>query len=301
MHRFWRHFRGALVRTFPDAQTYAQATAFNSFLALFPMLLVALGALTLSPRLSLAIEDMVNRLLEIVPASSRQTVVDYLLTLGEDPVKWILLGIGGTVFAGCAAMASLTQGFRVIYGDEPAKGFWREQFRALGLLAMTFVPWVFSALITVFGKPWREWAIQHFGFSILFNLLWAFVYTSLALVLAMITLSVVYHFGRSQREEWSKVLPGTIVATALWWLVNVFFGYYVRGVPYRAIYGGLAAAIGLLLWLYFSALVVYIGASFNAEISASASETVYHEPLRIDSGLTPAANPEGAPTGEKIE
>jgi len=294
MHRFWRHFRGALVRTFPSAQIYAQATAFNSFLAMFPMLLVALGILTVTPRLSAALEDMITRLLEILPYSSRQTVVDYLLSFGEDPLKWILLGLGGTLFAGCAAMASLTQGFRAVHGDEPAQGFWREQFRALGLLAMTFVPWVASAVITVFGKPWREWAIRHIGFNYAINVLWTFVYTSLALVLAMITLAVIYHFGRSKREEWSHVWPGTAVATGLWWLVNVFFGYYVRGVPYRAIYGGLAAAIGLLLWLYSSALVVYIGAGFNAEMAAQAGASVYHEPLRINSDAVPVANQEEA-------
>ncbi len=289
MHRFWRNFRGALGRTFPDAQVFAQATAFNSFLALFPMLLVILGTLTLTPQLTAAVGDIITRLLEILPNPSRQTVVDYLLTFGDDPVTWILLGLGGTLLAGGGAMASLTQGFRAVHRDEPIKGFWREQLRALGLLGMTFVPWMLSALITVFGRQLREWAIHHFGLSWLFNLLWAVVYTSLALVLAMITLALVYRYGRGRPAEWSHIWPGTFVATGLWWVVNVIFGYYVREVPYGVIYGGLAAAIGLLIWLYLSAIVVYIGAGFNAEAEARAPEPVYGDALRINSGAVPAA------------
>jgi len=39
----------------------------------------------------------------------------------------------------------------------------------------------------------------------------------------------------------------------------------VRKMPYDVVYGGLAAAIGLLLWMYVTALVVLIGAAYNAE------------------------------------
>jgi YihY family inner membrane protein len=59
-------------------------------------------------------------------------------------------------------------------------------------------------------------------------------------------------------------LPGAFVATLLWWVVNTAFGYYVRKVPYSIVYGGLAAAIGLAVWMNLSALVVLYGAAFNA-------------------------------------
>jgi uncharacterized BrkB/YihY/UPF0761 family membrane protein len=35
--------------------------------------------------------------------------------------------------------------------------------------------------------------------------------------------------------------------------------------PYGPIYGGLAAIIGLLVWLQLSTLVVFLGAAYNAE------------------------------------
>lgn len=289
MHRFWRNLRGALARTFPDAQMYAQAVAFNSFLALFPMLLVILGTLTAIPRLSAAVEDMVGRILSILPFASRQTVTDYLLSIGEDPVKWILLGLGGTIFAGCGAMSNLTSGFRIVHRDEPSGGFWSEQLRAFGLLSMTFVPWVVSAMITVFGRPWREWVISQVGVSDFVTLLWTTVHTLLALVLAMITLALIYRYGRAKPLEWSYVWPGTFVATGLWWIVNAIFGYYVRHVPYGVIYGGLAAAIGLLVWMYLSALVVYIGAAYNAEAHFRSPEPIYVDALRLDSGAVPVA------------
>jgi membrane protein len=57
----------------------------------------------------------------------------------------------------------------------------------------------------------------------------------------------------------------------LWWVVDIVFGLYVRKMPYNVVYGGLAAAIGLLLWMYMTAIVVLWGAGYNAEWRESAS------------------------------
>jgi membrane protein len=37
---------------------------------------------------------------------------------------------------------------------------------------------------------------------------------------------------------------------------------------YGPVYGGLGAAIGLMVWMEFSAMIVFLGAAWNAEISA---------------------------------
>jgi uncharacterized BrkB/YihY/UPF0761 family membrane protein len=34
---------------------------------------------------------------------------------------------------------------------------------------------------------------------------------------------------------------------------------------YGPVYGGLAAAIGLMVWMEFSAMIVFVGAAWNAE------------------------------------
>ena len=48
-------------------------------------------------------------------------------------------------------------------------------------------------------------------------------------------------------------------------MVNALFGFYVRRVPYNVVYGGLAAVIGLLIWMQISAIIVFLGAAWNAE------------------------------------
>jgi membrane protein len=56
-----------------------------------------------------------------------------------------------------------------------------------------------------------------------------------------------------------------MVATAMWWIADISFGFYVRRVPYNVVYGGLAAVIGLLIWMQISTVIIFLGAAWNAE------------------------------------
>ena len=56
--------------------------------------------------------------------------------------------------------------------------------------------------------------------------------------------------GRSDR-----LLPGAVVATAMWFLTTLAFGWYVtRFANYSEVYGSLGAGIALLFWLYIISL-----------------------------------------------
>jgi membrane protein len=86
-----------------------------------------------------------------------------------------------------------------------------------------------------------------------------------AMILAMFVLALIYRFARPGATTWSSVLPGAAVATILWWGVNSVFGIYVRKTQYGPVYGGLAAAIGLMTWMEISATLVFLGAAWNSE------------------------------------
>jgi len=58
------------------------------------------------------------------------------------------------------------------------------------------------------------------------------------------------------------------VATAIWFVTTLVFGWYVTRVAnYSQVYGSLGAGIALLFWLYFVFLSVLVGAEFNAQVA----------------------------------
>ncbi|MGD0543714.1 MAG: YihY/virulence factor BrkB family protein [Candidatus Acidiferrales bacterium] len=262
-------YRG-FTRIFPDCMTLSQAIAFNMFLAFFPMLLLVLGILSSKDSFHGAVRELPDRLRVILPPGSEDVVVQYFTRKGQHPWKWFLLGLGGTLLAGSQVMAGMIEGFRVIEGDEFRQSYWRIQTRALLLLLLTIVPALVVIILTVFGKQARAWLIHQFGLAALIRALALIFQVGVVFGLSMIVLVLLYRIGRPGHKGFRDVMPGAAIATVLWWVVDIMFGLYVRKMPYNVVYGGLAAAIGLLLWMYMTAIVVLWGAGYNAEWRESA-------------------------------
>jgi membrane protein len=83
----------------------------------------------------------------------------------------------------------------------------------------------------------------------------------------MTVLTAVYHFGTRRKEHWSRVGPGAIAGTLLWFPATLAFGWYVtRIADYSMFYGSFGAAIATLVWLYITAFSVLIGAELNGAL-----------------------------------
>jgi len=78
-------------------------------------------------------------------------------------------------------------------------------------------------------------------------------------------IALIYHNAVPRTQHWHSVLPGAILATGMWLLVTLLFGWYLqRFADYSIIYGSLGAGIALLVWMYMISLVILMGAEFNA-------------------------------------
>jgi membrane protein len=262
-----KNLAGALRRLFPDCITLSQAIAFNMFLAFFPLLLMALGLLVGTSRLHDALRELPRGLDLILPPGSSDVLSDYFKRRAVHPERWVWLGLGGTLIAGTQVMVGYMEGFRAIEGDPARQAYWRRQIRALALLCLTIVPMLTMMLLTVFGKQTRAWLMQHTGGSVLLTheLELAF-YAAVVFMLAMGVLVILYRVGRPGHRGLRRLLPGAAVATVLWWAADISFGLYVRKMPYNVVYRGLASAIGMMLWMFLTALIVLFGAAYNAQI-----------------------------------
>jgi membrane protein len=268
LRRFFQRFWGAVRRVIPGCMTDAQSIAYNMFLSFFPVLLFALGLVANYARLTQAVQEVIRDLRFILPPGTAPVVMEFVAAQTRHSGSLLLLGAFGTLVTGTQVVAGMLQAFRNVHRDPSVPRFWRDQARALALLLVCFAPLLAVVVTTVFAQPLRTWMIHHFGLPWFFEALWIVVYVGLALVSGVLLLSLLYRAG-SRGAGWNSVLPGAGVATALWWVVNTAFGYYVRRVPYSLVYGGLATAIGLMIWMNLIAVVILLGAAYNAECRQS--------------------------------
>lgn len=245
----------------------SQAIAFNLFLAFFPALLIAVGFATSRIGGRTSLFDLIYDLTEFLPPGSQSIVSEFLVKRGPEAWKLALVGWTGTLLAGTQVMRLLMDGIHRIYGDQVQPGFLHRQLRGLALLLATIAPLLAAAILGVLGRPIRRWLAHELGTHHPLQGWWGFFFPVVAFMLALLALTVIYRVARPGEESLWNVLPGAIVATSIWWLVNILFGIYVRRVPYSVVYGGLAAVIGLMVWMQLSAVIVFLGAAWNAELA----------------------------------
>jgi membrane protein len=253
-----------LARIIPQCGMVSQAVAFNMFLAFFAVLLAALSLM----KSSLGAEggqEVGMRISAILPPGSWQLISAYVLRQEVNPWHWVLLGWVGTLLVGSQVMKLVMAGIQLIYGDRDSHSFLGRQVRGLLLFSVTSVAWLVAVALSVFGRPVRQWITPGFAKSPLISGLWHVILPVLAMILATLVLAFIYRVARPGTTILSATLPGAAAATILWWGANLLFGIYVRKMKYGLVFGGLAAAIGLMVWMELSAMIVFLGAAWNAE------------------------------------
>ena len=291
----WTNLRRAAWNAFlHNAFNIAKAAAYSAILSLFPAILVGTTLLALSPETE-TLNDIRSAFYDILPPDTMGLVQNYFQMNHARSVHLIWSATAIAILAASGYMLSIMDGFRRAYRlPRGTWNFWRERVVAFGLIPITLVPLFFATLLIVFGHQIERWMIEKadhdFRLYVLF--LWRMVRWIIAMLTSVAVLAVIYHFGTPRTQNWRRVVPGALLATATWFLITLLYGLYVtRFASYSIVYGSLGAAVATLVWLYMVSMSILIGAEFNAQIF----------PLH-DSRLTSdAGDEENAFTGGKTQ
>ena len=217
--------------------------------------------------------------------------------------------------------------------------FWQRRRRSLELVPLSLVPLTVASLLVVFGHAVTAWLSTSIGpqgrepiYAITVLIRWA-----VALSASVGLIVLLYHLGlpheslgtprprgsgrrlqaspRMRGEVssaltaltalratryWRATLPGAVMATAMWFLTTLAFGWYVtRFANYSEVYGSLGAGIALLFWLYIISLSVLCGAEFNAQFDSRSH--AHFGPSRVASPPAPDPGDNSASVAQKVE
>jgi membrane protein len=283
--RFWRLFRLSIWRAFEhDAFGTAKASAYSSIFTFFPALLVLGSVLATLNRGQVYLREISYALGTILPAGS-STVLAYLRGTTERPVGLLISTSLLTVWSASGVIISWMEGFRRAYQLPKTWGILQERLIATSLVLMAGLPLTFATILVAFGSRIETRILFHIGheFGPLILLLWGAMRWLIAILTSIAVIQLIYHNAVPRTQPWHTVLPGAVLATAMWLLSTALFGWYLQHyADYSVIYGSLGVGIALLVWMYLISLVVLIGAEFNAMLFPRCLKA---PSTRIDSGI----------------
>jgi len=252
-----------------DVLTLARAGAYSAVLCVFPIVLVTAAILASSPAAVPVREELRFMLYQMFPPDIPPLVLAYF-QVQHRSLRLVLSAATVFVLAANSVMTTLMESMRRAYKiPQNAWSLFRQILIALVLTFLSFFPLALASMFVVFGHQIEQWITYQslYDVRLYVVILARLARWVLALATSVMVLAIIYHLGTPQRRSWRRILPGSILATALWFPSTLAFGWYVtRHAHYRQVYGSLGAGVALLVWLYIVIVTVMVGAEFNAQV-----------------------------------
>jgi membrane protein len=250
----------------------AKGVAYSGLLSFFPIL-TTLAAILVQVRADEVSRTIARLLYDVVPPGTDEVVKMLFVVHGQRPTLLLVSAIALATWAASGAIISLMEGFRAVYHTPDTRSFVRERLLAMGLVFTSSLPVLGASALIVFGKRVENSAVEWIGLTgadadlkgwvLLGGMVLRFVVAFGAIVLAAV---VLYYVGPERKQRFRQVVPGAMLATVLWLLATLAFGWYVRHVVnYNVLYGGVGAGLALLVWMYVLAVILLLGCEYNAE------------------------------------
>ncbi len=250
-----------------DMPSYAAALAYKFLFALFPLVLF-LTALLGFMRLPGSIGQVTRPLDALVPPAVLDLLQKSIVQAVHHENPTILsLGIAGFVWGMSGAFLGLMDAFNHAY-ELPYpyhRTVWQRYGLSLGTGIIVGLLFIAVLVIGTGGTEATHWVLVHLIHWSAGARASAAVRWVLMLVLLVVSLDILYTVLPDLRLRFVILRPGTVLATAVFLVMSSLFSLYTSHFnTYNKMYGSLGTVILLLLYLYFFALAILLGAELNA-------------------------------------
>jgi membrane protein len=262
-------WRDILWRTVLETNTdklpsVAGGVTFYTLLAIFPAVGAFVSLYGLFADVN-TVREQLNDLAAFVPRDVLKLVGEQMMQLATREKPGLSLALGLSILLSLwtanAGISALFDGLNIAYDEDEKRNFVVRRassyvFTAALVLFVTLVTGVLvAAPIYMRQMGLTDSWLEPFRWVVL-------------TLLAACAFAVLYRFGPSRTQaRWRWVRWGAAFAAVAWIGGSLGFSWYVGHVAhYDATYGSLGAAVGFMMWIWFSVMVVLMGAELNAEI-----------------------------------
>jgi YihY family inner membrane protein len=246
-----------------DGEQCAASFAYYAFFSLFPLilLLVVVGTFFLPDRLQAA-RQVVKQVEEYVPlqAKDKTVLVDTIVHAIENGWRAGIFGVLALIWSALRFFQALVIGVNRAWGFKDYN-WWKLPLKNLFMIGI-----LISALVLGLLAP------------LIFNRLKTIFYLDINLIVGVLPmilppailfygLLMFYKFAPRRPARFGQVWIAALLATLLLELgQNVFEWYLGAFTSFNALYGVFGTIMGLLLWIYFSGVILLLGGCIAATI-----------------------------------
>jgi membrane protein len=250
---------------------FAGNLTYKGLFAIFPFFTFLLSLLGVFNATDL-VNVMVDKLSGIAPQSATRFIEGLLLSITQSQAESaftfgaiisILLALWGI----SGAFRSVMEAMNVMYEVEEDRPFWKVYGLSIFMSLAVIVLLVGALVLVIFGESIGVRVADLVGLGSLYATLWSIVQWPVVALVVLFAFALIYYFAPAVKQRFRWISPGSILAFVFWLIFSLLFSLYtsIAG-SYNETYGSLAGVIVLMLYVYYSALIMLIGAEVNQVI-----------------------------------
>lgn len=251
-----------------NAARLAAALAYYTVFSLPPLLIIALaiaGWLYDDPQV--AQEQLLRQASSLVGQDGAEAVAE-ILENAAGPDKGVLavvIGVITLLLGASGVFAQLQETMNTIWEVQPRPGSGiigtiKDRFfsftMVLGVGFLLLVSLVLSAILAAMGEFISGWLPEAILLAQLINFIVSFAVT-------VVLIAMIYKIVPDVEVKWNDVWIGAFVTAALFTVGKWAIGFYLGRSAPASTYGAAGSLIIILLWIYYSAQILFIGAEFT--------------------------------------
>jgi Predicted membrane protein len=237
--------------------------AYYLLLSFFPFLIFLITFLSYT---NIVNTETILPLSKFLPTSVYMLVLDVTKNIiVSRNTAFISLGMIATIWSASAGVLAFMYGMNRAYSIKETRPFWWVRTLSIIFTLGLSIIIILSILLVVFGELLGSHLSYVLNVSGHFNIFWDILRYTVSIGTMFIVFVLFYIYVPSCNLAFKDAIPGAIFSTAGWTVLSIGFAFYVNNFSnFSKTYGSIGAMIALLIWLYWSSVIVFIGSELNS-------------------------------------
>lgn len=235
---------------------FSAQSAFFVITSFFPFMLLMVTLLQFTPFNPANIQESLSG--NVLSTLTGEFLSSVIKEVSAKAAPGALLGAAGVsaVWAASRCLLSIIKGLNKVYECESKRGWFKLQILSIAYVFMLQLMFIVSLGILVFGEQLNKLLMLN---RAVVNLRWV-----IGFALLVFSFMLIYKLLPDRKTRLSREIYGAVFSAAGWLIFSWLFSVYIDNFGnFGAVYGSLAAAVILMLWLYFCMYILFTGAQVN--------------------------------------
>lgn len=181
------------------------------------------------------------------------------------------IGIIVTIVLSTNGIAVVLKGLNRAYKVEETRNFVYTRVLSFIMVFVNTLVLFLSINLIIFGKVFVNFAVNHLHMSkqiaiMLLTLRWPVAFLALY-IMAFLSYYILPDLRGNEAFKRASALPGSLFFCTFWLVGSWGFSVYVNNLKtYNFVYGIIGAFIVLMIWLYYTSILLLIGGEINSQV-----------------------------------